>query len=68
MAHALLNHSVRVVTLQFSFSSGKIIPEFVRPFARESLERRQERKGGSPSGTLVIEPTPNVSMAAFVHD
>lgn len=64
---ATLDASVRLVTLQFSFSNPEAIPAGVKQRAQETIEERVERKSRS-SGTMVMEPTENCSVAEFIDE
>lgn len=58
----ILNESVPMVSLQFSFSNPEAIPVLVRHRSNEMPEERVVRKSHA-SGRLVIEPTENCSVA-----
>lgn len=61
----VLDGSVRLVALQFSFSNPGAIPPSVKSLGPESFEERDARKSQS-TGTLVIEPTENVFIPEFL--
>lgn len=60
-----LDGPVRLVSIQFSFSNPKIVPQSVKRLEHETPARRAVRKGRA-DGTMVIAPTPGVSMGEFV--
>lgn len=62
-----LNGSVRLVSLQFSFSNPDVIPATVKRQEREILEERVARKSNS-TGLLVIEPTEKCSLVEFFQE
>lgn len=57
---------VRLITVQFSFSNRKIIPNLIR-FERETKIESITRKARA-SGVLQIEPTERISIAEFPQD
>jgi len=62
-----LNSAVRLVCLQFSFSSGKLVPDIIKGLPRETLEERVKRKKRN-SGRLVIEPVAKVHLIQFLSE
>lgn len=64
---ATLGASVRLVTLQFSFSNPDAIPAGVKQREQETAEERVERKSRS-TGTMIMEPTKGVSLAGFLDE
>lgn len=63
----VLNGSVRLVSMQFSFSNPEVIPGMVKRRGRETQEERVERKNRA-SGIMVIEPTEKCSLAEFLGE
>lgn len=64
---ATLDASVRLVTLQFSFSNPEAIPAGVKQRAQETVQERVERKSRT-SGMMVMEPTKDVSLTEFLGE
>lgn len=64
---ATLDASVRLVSLQFSFSNPEAIPAGVKQRAQETVEERVERKSRT-SGTMIMEPTENCSLVEFIGE
>ena len=62
-----LNSSVRMVTLQFSFSNPDAVPQTVKRSEQETPDERNERKSHS-SGVMVIKPTERCSIAEFLGE
>lgn len=58
----ILNESVPMVSLQFSFTNPEVIPVLVRHRSNETTEDRVVRTSHA-SGRLVIEPTEKCSVA-----
>ena len=62
----LTDPSVRLVSLQFSFSNPDVIPPAVKRVAPETVPGRVERKSHS-SGTMIIAPTEKCSIEGIVE-
>lgn len=63
----MLNKSVRLVALQFSFSNPDAIPPSVKHRKPETPGEREERKNHT-TGELIIPPTENCSVAEFLGE
>ena len=62
----VLNRSVRLVMLQFSFSNPGAIPNGVKSRQPETIEERTARKSHA-SGVQFIEPVENCSLVEFLE-
>ena len=62
-----LDHNIRLVSLQFSFSNPGVIPASVKRLERETADEMIKRKS-QKTGILVIQPVENVSLVEFLHD
>lgn len=63
-----LDTSVRLVTLQFSFSNGGVVPVTIRRLPEETIEERVARKSYPSNGVMAIFPTEKCSLAEFVEE
>ncbi len=63
----VLNGTVPLIALQFSFSNSNAIPTMVKRLNRETPEERVVRKDRS-SGVMVIEPTAKCSLVEFLGE
>ena len=63
----VLNKSVRLIALQFSFSNPDVIPQGIKRAEKETFKERNDRKSRS-SGVMVIEPTENCSLVEFLGE
>lgn len=61
-----LGPSVRMVSVQFSFSNPDVIPAVVKRAAPETTQVRTERKSRS-SGTMIIVPTEKCSITGIME-
>jgi hypothetical protein len=57
-----LGTSVRLVSLQFSFSNPDVVPECVKKLPRETQEEASARKTMPIPGQAIIQPTEDVSL------
>jgi len=63
-----LDGSVRLVSLQFSFSNSRVVPLAIRWVDRETLYEQDDRHRHRKSGTMVIEPTEKSSLVEFLGE
>lgn len=66
----LLDDSVKLIILQFSFSNPSIVPASIKQVESESLDDRKIRKSREDTDTseIIIEPTENAYLAYFIDD
>lgn len=62
-----LDHSIRMISLQFSFSNPKLVPESIQRLEHETLQKRTEREGAIP-GQLMIKPVMGCSISRVVDE
>ncbi len=65
MATFALDHTARLVMMQFSFSNPQVIPNFVRRRQAETKPESEERKQQPSRGIAIIEPVENISVQDF---
>jgi hypothetical protein len=63
-----LDDSVRLVSMQFSFSNINVVPTSVKKLELEMLEERNERKTYKGNGEVIIKPIENVSLVEFLDN
>lgn len=67
-----VDRSLRLVSMQFSFSNENLIPASVKEVEHENLEEQAQRKARETSsksaGTCVIDPIEDVSLAQFLDN
>jgi len=63
-----LTESVKLISLQFSFTNPEAVPASVRRVAREELAARFARKDKEGTGFLVINPTEKCSILQFLDE
>lgn len=62
-----VDSSVRLISLQFSFSNPNAIPQVVKQLDQETSDEREERKSRS-TGVMVIEPNEKCSLVKFLEE
>jgi hypothetical protein len=63
----VLDGSIRMVGIQFSFSNSGVVPSSARCLSSETWTERRERKS-YPRGVMVIEPTERCSLVEFLGE
>jgi len=62
-----LDASVRMISLQFSFSNPKRVPASVKVLAHETPKERDKRKSEVP-GEILLEPKPYTSLGHLLDE
>ncbi len=63
-----IDRTVRMVVLQFSFSSNNIVPEGIREEPFERIYQQEKRRARGGTGKRVIDPVQNVSLKEIGRD